>query len=1287
MRVIAYIALFLMPLFAYGQNEVWMHPNVGQWQDPSDFKIDLQNGSGFIVEDGMSFVFTNWDRHSHEEQHEEEDILFHAVKTKFLGSNTQLNQKTDNRSEFYRNYFLGSDKSRWRSKVHSFKEVRYDRLYDGIDILYETSNDVLEYSFVIAPGNDPAVIKRQIEGQNDLFIDESGNLHILHSFGEIIESAPVAWTVHNGKRRAVPVQFKLNENILQFILPSNYPRSDTLIIDPVLTFSTFSGSTVDNWGFTATPDLNGNLFGAGVAMGTGYPVSAGVYDPTFNGGTIDVSISKFNTDGTTLLYSTYYGGSQSETPNSIVCSSTGELFVFGVTSSSNLPLGPNPYDGSYNGGPSLANNVTNNLGFTNGSDLYVARFSADGTSLLGATYIGGSGNDGCNISSLKFNYGDQFRGEIVLDAQDNVYVASMTQSGNFPVVQGSQGAISGSQDAVLFKMNSGLNNLLWSTFYGGFGLETGNAIEISSSGVVYVAGGTTSTDLPVTGGHDQSANGGAADGYVARFNGTNGTFLSGTYMGAGEYDQTFFVQLDLDDKVYVLGQSESDLGITSGVYGNANSGQFIRKYNNSLSTLEWTTVIGAGSGHVEISPTAFLVSDCYDIYLSGWGGAINSNPNTSQAVNSSSQGFPVTVDAYQPNTNGSNFYIAVLGQNAGLLKYGTYFGGVNSSYNHVDGGTSRFDKAGRIYHAVCGACTGNPTGFTTTPGVWSPVNQSSNCNMAAFKFELSTIEAIVSNPDPLVCLPDPVLFNNNSANGNAFYWDFGDGTFSNDVNPSHVYPGPGVYDVTLVVSDTNGCFTSDSVVFQVNIGEFSGGVVPLPGPICPGDTIQLEAFGGNSYAWSPGQYLDDATSATPMASVEQTTEFQVIVSDSCGTDTLSILVEVFSGSIQASNDTSICIGNSVPLFANGGVSTVWSPSIYLDDPNTPTPVSTPLDDIMYTVEILTASGCILRDSVFIDVFFQLPIPVLPDTLFVCQGESVVVTAQGGETYFWYPDNDIDNVNSPVVSINSPISQYFYCDLGNSCGVVTDSVWLELVVANIEAFSDTILCPGNSVDLRAEGGVSYYWWPSYGLSAVNISQVTAMPLTPIQYYVIGYDVYGCAGSDSVLVDLYPQALILTNPDVYAFVGDNVQLSATTTTPGSITWYPTEYLSCVVCPNPVANPDEEYFYIASYTDANGCSASDTVHIYYDPILYVPNTFTPNEDSDNQLFRVVGGNITAFRMDIYNRWGELIHTMEDISGFWDGTYNDADCQDGTYTWKIVLRDLRDEEHIYVGHVNLIR
>jgi hypothetical protein len=173
-------------------------------------------------------------------------------------------------------------------------------------------------------------------------------------------------------------------------------------------------------------------------------------------------------------------------------------------------------------------------------------------------------------------------------------------------------------------------------------------------------------------------------------------------------------------------------------------------------------MIGAGTGNVELSPTAFLISDCYDIYLAGWGGQLNQLYG--QASFSTTTNFPVTLDAYQLNTNGSNFYIAVLDQDASALKYATFMGGLNSSSNHVDGGTSRFDNQGRIYHAVCGACGGNDFGFTSTPGVWSATNQSSNCNLACFKFELSTIEAIAAQPAPLICIPQSVFFDNNSQN-------------------------------------------------------------------------------------------------------------------------------------------------------------------------------------------------------------------------------------------------------------------------------------------------------------------------------------------------------------------------------------------------------------------------------------------------------------------------------------------------------------------------------------------
>jgi gliding motility-associated-like protein len=1289
-RLIFFIGFILLIRLGLAQ-QVWMHPNHGQWEEEVLYKVELNHGAAFIESQGMSMLFSNFGQHHHDHHEGEnhsshEEVLFHAIKVKHR--NALNSNKIDElgKSTFYRNYLLGADKEKWKTNVFAVNQVRIDGLYEGITQEYVSSDYGLKYSYFIEPGVDPGQIVVDYTGQHALFLDEEGNLHATHSFGEVIESAPIAWTVKNGKRKAVSVSFKILGNALSYELPDGYDMTDTLVIDPNLTFSTFSGSTADNWGFTACPDLNGNLFGAGVVMGMGYPITAGTFDSTYNGGYIDVAISKFSATGSNLMYSTYLGGTGSETPNSIVANDAGELFIFGVTSSTNFPMAGTPYDNSYNGGPPIGNNLTNNLDFTGGTDLFVARLSVDGSSLLASTYVGGSGNDGCNITNLKFNYGDQYRGEIVVDDLNNVYVSSMTQSGNFPVVLGSQGAISGSQDAVLFKMNGALSTMLWSTFYGGSGVETGNSIQLSSNGNVYVAGGTTSGDLMVTGGHDQSANGGT-DGYVARFNGTNGTFLSGSYIGSPEYDQAFFVQLDIDNQVYVLGQSESDLGISAGLYGNANSGQFIRKFNTNLSAMAWNTMIGAGSGHVEISPTAFLVSDCYDIYLSGWGGVLNANPNVSQAVNSTTFGFPVTVDAYQPNTNGSNFYIAVLGQDANMLKYGTYFGGTSSSDNHVDGGTSRFDKSGRIYHAVCGACGGVPNGFTTTPGVWSPFNQSGNCNLAAFKFELSTIEAVVGNPDPLVCLPDPVLFNNNSSNGNQFFWDFGDGSTSNEVNPSHVYPGPGTYDVTLVVSDSNGCFSPDSVNFEVFIGEFNGGVTDPGGAICPGESIQLEAFGGSNYVWSPQQFLDDPFSATPTATVFQTTDFQVIISDSCGIDTVAVTVVVFDGDIQASNDTSICIGNSVQLFVNGGSFSQWSPPTFLDDPSSSTPISIPDSDISYTVEIETASGCILRDTVNINVFYTPPIPILPDSLFVCQGSPVSVTAFGGETYFWFPDNSISDVTSATVEILAPSSQYYYCLMSNVCGDTLDSLWIELVQASITAGNDTTICPGNTATLWAQGGLAYYWWPSIGLSTFNTSLVNASPLVPTMYYVIGTDNFGCTAVDSVFVDLFPQAILIASPDVYAFFGDEVELSASTSTVGTIVWTPTEFLSCVACPTTIANPDQDYTYVASYVDINGCSSSDTVRIYYDPILYVPNTFTPNADENNQVFRAYGGNIKSFEMTIYNRWGELVFTGDDLSDFWDGSYNDYPCQDGTYTWKVKLVDLKDEEHLYVGHVNLIR
>ncbi len=1292
MRFFVLIVLFVASLgqFVLGQ-DAWMYPNKGQWHDNVQFKIDLSHGDLFIEKDGFTYSLSNGGKHLEdggdhaEEKHE--PIVGHVIRTKFKGSSWNGKKYATDSSSFYHNYILGNNPDQWFGHVYGYKTVRLFNYYDGIDMLLN-GNGGLEYSFIVNPHVNADQIQVNYQGQSDLFIDEEGNLHMGNRFGEIIESKPIAWTEdEDGRKKAVKVEFELKGNDLAFAFPDGYDDTKTLIIDPTLTFSTFTGSTSDNWGMTATPDANGNLFGGGISFGIGYPITTGAYDGSHNGGTagatgipgFDVAVTKFTADGTALIYSTFLGGAANELPESMICNSNDELYILGITASINFPM-VGAYDNSYAGG---ASEVQNGLTF-NGSDLFIARLSSDGSSLLSSTFMGGSGNDGLNSSALNFNYGDQFRGEIILDQNENVLVASTTKSADFPVLLGPQASLSGAQDAVVFKLNPTLSTLSWSGYFGGTGVESGNSVQSASNGDVYFVGGTNSSSLPYASGFDLTFNGGVADGYITRLNGTTGTILSGTYLGLNEYDQAYCVQLDLDDKVYVLGQTESDFPITTGLYGVPNSGQFIQKFESDLSAVEWTTMIGAGTGHVEISPTAFLVSDCYDIYLSGWGGSTN---NGGQAINSTSNGFPVTSDAYQATTNGSNFYIAVLAGDASYLKYATYMGGTSGPANHVDGGTSRFDKAGRIYHAVCASCGSTSNGFPTTPGVWSNVDPSNNCNLAAFKFELSTIEATIADPNPVVCLPDPVVFSNNSANGNAFFWDFGDNTTSTDVNPSHLYPGPGNYDVTLVVIDTNNCYVSDTVEFEVIIGDFVGGVVTPPGPVCPNVPFEFEAYGGAFYEWTPANVLSDPTIYNPIATVDQTTDFMVIISDTCGVDTVFVTLNVHPGSNTISNDTSICIGNSVELFATGGVNYSWTPNSFITNENTSTPTVTPDATTTYFVEIETNTGCILEDSVLVEVYYTPPIPVMDDSVMVCAGATIDLEVSGGVDYLWSPNLNISTVVGPNVTIDPASDMYYYCDFTNACGTVRDSVLIRVVASSITAGNDTIICPGETATLWATGAVNYHWSPANTLNSFLASQVAATPFEPTMYVVSGTDQYGCFSADSVFVDLYPNAFIQTSPDVYAFYGDEIQLSATSTTTGNYVWDPVEYLSCVVCDDPIANPDQNYFYVVSYTDDNGCSATDSVHIYYDPIIYVPNTFTPNDDEFNASFLAVGGNVNTFEMLIFNRWGELVFTSTDIEVGWDATYEGHNCQDGTYVWKIKLTDFDGKAYEYIGHVNLLR
>jgi gliding motility-associated-like protein len=1289
------LLFFLALLSVHGlhaqEQQIWLHPNEGQWNSRILYKVDLQHGSMYIERDRFTYDFHNLSEvygHAHgDEKHEahEHDVKRHVVQSIFVNSSWTGGSEATGESEFYRNYYLKSDSAQWKSKVKSYQSVRLFDFYEGIDLLIEAKSNELKYSFEVDPGADADLIEIQHLGADEIKFSENHG-KIITPLGVIEEGNLDVWTESSeGNYKSVNAKFWSEGNTVKFDL-DDYDKSQRLIIDPTLTFSSFVGSTIDSWGFTAAPDNNGNLFAGGIAFGTGYPTSTGAYNSTFNGGEgffgIDVVITKFNATGTALMYSTYLGGSGNETPNSIVVDTQDELYILGVTSSTDFPVSSGAHQTTFSGGTTT---TQNSLQFT-GSDIFVSRLNANGTALLSSTYYGGSDNDGLNLGTLNYNYGDQFRGEIIVDSGGDVYFASSTESSDIAIVNGFDATLGGDQDGVAVKMNGNLTNLIWSTYVGGSNDDAAFALQTSSTGEVYVTGGTSSTNFPISSGFSSNYSGGSSDGYILRLDGSNGSNLGGTFIGTSAYDQSYFVQLDITDEVYVFGQSSGNIPISPGIYNNPNSGQFIQKYSNDLSTRSWSTVIGGGNGTIEISPTAFLVSNCGEIYYAGWGGQTN---QTSQASSSTSNGLPVSANAFQTNTNGNNFYVAVLGANAAQLNYATFMGGTTSSANHVDGGTSRFDKDGSIYHAVCGGCGGNATGFTTTPGVWSETNPSSNCNIAAWKFDLGSIQSALSSPDPFVCIPDSVFFSNNSQNGNDYFWDFGDGNTSTAFQPSHFYNTPGSYTVTLVVSDTNACFTPDTSSLQIVIADFNGAVVQPSTPICPGDSFQFQASGGQFYSWTPAQFLDDPNISNPTAIIDSTTTFTAVISDTCGVDTISVTLEVYGANVSSSPDQFICLGDTVALWASGGVDYLWnnSPGI-ISSITSDTLIVAPQVTTDYEVELITPEGCTLVETVTVEVFQGVPIPSVADSANVCLGESINIIASGGLTYLWYPDLDISSTTSPTVSISTDQDRWYYIDFINPCGTRTDSVFIDVIEIEALAGNDTIVCRGEPVYLFASGGVEYSWKPAASVADPFSAVTSAQPQLETTYTVFVTDEFGCKDSADVRIDHFPEPYVQAGPDYYGFPGDEIEFTANGSDDvGTYFWSPSSYLSCVNCQTTIAQPPASVTYQVTFTDGNGCEATDDATVFYESLIYVPNTFTPDGDNFNDLFYVVGGNIEEFHLLIFNRWGETLFESYDINATWDGTYNGTVCKDGTYVWKIRYTGIEGEKKEITGHVNILR
>jgi PKD repeat protein len=747
------------------------------------------------------------------------------------------------------------------------------------------------------------------EGTSGLALKD-GFLVTTTTVNTVTETPPYCYQAVGNGPQEVRSQYVLRGNVLSFGFPAGYHRELPLVIDPYLVFSTYSGSFTDNWGFTATYDEAGNLYSGGIEFGNRFPVSTGAFQVNFSG-QIDVAVLKYNPEGSQLLYATYVGGGGVEVPHSLIVNKADELVILGTTASTNFPTTAGAYDRQLSRGASAdplsylyynqQGNLTTAQGgirYLNGSDLFVTKLNATGTELLGSTYLGGTANDGLHMvdkplllnernastTPIINNYGDQFRGDVNVDDAGNIYIASTTTSANFPTVNAAQTTMRGPQDAVVCQFSPDLSALLWSTYLGGSGIDVASSLRIGASGSVYVCGGTTSRDLPVGAGVVKPALNDNQDGFVARLSPTSAAPVL-SYLGTAQLDQAYLIDLDGNENVYVMGLTLGQYPVTGNVYRNGNSGQFIHALNNTFTQTLFSTVIGSGRQSPDISPTAFMVSDCGFIYLTGWGGEINQQFGE---PTSNTGGLPVTPDALRSTTSGDDFYLVILSSNAASLLYGSYIGSPTRQ-NHVDGGTSRFRKDGTIYHAVCACRDGSA--FPTTPNAWSRANNGNSdqnpgandgCNNLAFKFALNTLQAAFDG-EVEVCSPHTGTYQNKSLGATTSQWEVnGQPVAASAGTLTYTFSQPGEYTITLRINNPATCKQTDVVTKKITVRQSSPISVSPGTRICAGDTTQLRADGGVKYEWLPKAGLDDPSSATPKATPAQTTDYRVKITNSFG---------------------------------------------------------------------------------------------------------------------------------------------------------------------------------------------------------------------------------------------------------------------------------------------------------------------------------------------------------------------------------------------------------------------
>jgi len=551
-----------------------------------------------------------------------------ALRMRFVGANLQPSVLGTAQLPGRVNYLLGDNPRRWRVGLPTFSKVLYREVYKGIDLAYYGSQGRLEYDFVVRPGADPNSIALRFAGAEHLNLTSRGDLLLRLNGGELRLQKPRLYQERDGVRRDVRGGFvRTGAGAIGFDIGS-YDASRPLVIDPVLSYSTYLGGSGDEQANYVAVDSAGKAYVTGRVASADFPTTSGA-DSSL-GGTQDGFVTKLNPSGSALVYSTYLGGSGVDDGEAITVDASANAYVTGIAGSNDFPT---------SGGA-----VDTTLGGT--EDAYVAKLNSVGA-LVYSTLLGGSG--------IEEGFG------IAVDSASNAYATGLTSSADFPTVGAFDATLGGAQDAFVTKLNATGTVIAYSTYLGGGGSDQAGSIALDSASNAYVPGVTASSDFPTSTGAADTTLGGSTDAFVTKLTASGSAVAYSTYLG-GSADESvpFGIAVDGSRNAYVTSRTfSSDFPTTRDAFDSTLGGTqdaFVTKLNASGSSLAYSTYLG-GSG----TERSFSIAvDDSRAWVTG---------------RTSSSDFP-TLDALDSSLGGNqDAFVTKLNRPGGGLSFSTYLGG------------------------------------------------------------------------------------------------------------------------------------------------------------------------------------------------------------------------------------------------------------------------------------------------------------------------------------------------------------------------------------------------------------------------------------------------------------------------------------------------------------------------------------------------------------------------------------------------------------------------------------